>query len=141
MRINLTSATKRFFKHFRANKRKIMNNISLMQVTVFITAVSMASFFVNADDALTHRLKADKTAQSESSVNSEATKLAEESNDKFTFSSLDTDKNGMLSQQEVLNGKNDWLVKSFKQIDSNSDESLTEQELIDFVAKTSAVSQ
>lgn len=115
-----------------------MNSISLTQVSAFVVAVSMASFLVNADDALAHSHDDNTTAQTEDSAAIEEMVEVEESNDRFTFTSLDTDKNGKLSQQEVNAGKNNWLVKSFKQIDSNEDESLTEQELVDFVSRTSA---
>ena len=115
-----------------------MNSISLTQVTAFVVAVSMASFFVNADEALAHSTEDNTAAHAEMSVSSVVVEETKELTDKFTFTSLDTDKNGKLSQQEVVAGKNEWLVKSFKQIDSNADKSLTEQELVDFVAKTTA---
>jgi len=120
-----------------------MNSISLTQVSVFVVAVSMASFFVNADEALTHNNEETVLTPSDSSLVSQVVEVTveEETSDKFTFTSLDSDKNGKLSQKEVLAGKNEWLVKSFDEIDSNADESLTEQELIDFVAKTTAVTQ
>jgi hypothetical protein len=119
-----------------------MNNISLTQVTAFVVAVSLASFFVNADDALADTNEGSTLVHSETSVITEIVEVVIEeeqaSNDKVTFTSLDIDKNGKLSQQEVIAGKNDWLVKSFKQIDGNADKSLTEQELVNFVA-TAAV--
>jgi Ca2+-binding EF-hand superfamily protein len=119
-----------------------MDSISLTQVTAFVVAVSMASFLVNADDDLAYTNEDNTVVNAENSANAEAIKKAieevKEPNDKFTFTSLDIDKNGMLSRQEVIDGKNEWLVKSFTKIDSNSDESLTEQELVDFVAKKAA---
>jgi Ca2+-binding EF-hand superfamily protein len=123
-----------------------MNSISLAQLSIFVIAVSMASFFVNADDSFVNSTEdnaivAESTVVTESAVITETTEAVEEAKDNFTFTSLDSDKNGKLSQQEVLNGKNVWLVKSFKAIDSNKDESITEQELVNFVAKTKSVSQ
>ncbi len=119
-----------------------MDSISLTQVTAFVVAVSMASFLVNADDDLAYTNEDNTVVNAENSANAEAIKKAIEEvkapNDKFTFTSLDIDKNGMLSRQEVVDGKNEWLVKSFTKIDSNADESLTEQELVDFVAKKAA---
>ena len=115
-----------------------MNSISLTHVTVFVVTVSMASFFVNADDALAQPTEDNTVVHTESSASAEVIQEAKESNDKFTFTSLDTDKNGKLSQPEVVVGKNEWLVKSFTQIDSNADKSLAEQELVDFVAKKAA---
>ncbi len=118
-----------------------MNNISLTQVTAFVAAICMASFLVNADDALNHNHEGDSIAQTESPKVAEVIEAADEPGERFTFTSLDTDKNGKLSHQEVIAGKNVWLVKSFKQIDANTDESLIEQELVDFVAKTTASSR
>jgi Ca2+-binding EF-hand superfamily protein len=115
-----------------------MNSISLTQVTLFVVAVSMASFFVNANEASGHSTK---TAHTEFLASPEAAEKTKELTDKFTFTSLDNDKNGKLSQQEVLSGKNEWLVRSFKKIDSNADKALTEQELVDFVAKTTAATK
>jgi len=122
-----------------------MNNISLTQVTAFVVAVSLASFFVNADDALADTNEGSNLVHSETSVITEIVEVVIEeeqaSNDKFTFTSLDTDKNGKLSQQEVIAGKNGWLVKSFKQIDGNADKSLTEQELVNFVTTAAATTK
>ena len=115
-----------------------MNSISLTQVTVFVVAVSMVSFFVTADDALAQPTQDNTVVHTGNSASAEVIEEAKESNDKFTFTSLDTDKNGELSQPEVVVGKNEWLVKSFTQMDSNADGSLTEQELVDFVAKKAA---
>jgi Ca2+-binding EF-hand superfamily protein len=119
-----------------------MNSINLTQVTAFVVAVSMASFLVSADDDLAYTNEDNTVVNAENSANAESIKKAieevKEPNDKFTFTSLDMDKNGMLSRQEVVDGKNEWLVESFTKIDSNADESLTEQELVDFVAKKAA---
>lgn len=119
-----------------------MDSISLTQVTAFVVAVSMASFFVNADDELAYTNEDNSLVNAENSANAEAIIAAIEEvkapSDKFTFTSLDLDKNGMLSRQEVVDGENEWLVKSFTNIDSNADNSVTEQELVDFVAKKAA---
>ena len=137
--MNLTSVNERF----NIKKGFTMDSISLTQVTAFVVAVSMASFLVNADDDLAYTNEDNTVVNAENSANAEAIKKAieevKEPNDKFTFTSLDMDKNGMLSRQEVVEGKNEWLVKSFTKIDSNADESLTEQELVDFVAKKAAI--
>ena len=122
-----------------------MDSISLTQVTAFVVAVSMASFFVNADDELAYSNEDNTVVNAENSANAEAITAAieevKEPSDKFTFTSLDIDKNGMLSRQEVVDGENRWLVKSFTNIDSNADNSVTEQELVDFVAKKAATTK
>jgi len=115
-----------------------MNSISLAQVSAFVVAVSLASFFVSADDAFIYSAEDSMVEQTENSAVEEVVEVVEESNDSFTFSSLDSDKNGKLNHKEVLASKNDWLVKSFKEIDSNVDESITEQELMNFVARTAS---
>ncbi|ALO35830.1 hypothetical protein CMT41_14700 [Colwellia sp. MT41] len=115
-----------------------MNSISLTHVTAFVVAVSMASFFVNADDALAHSTDDNSAVQAAPSAKALVIAEVKESANKFTFTSLDNDKDGKLSQQEVMAGNNAWLVKSFQQIDSNADKAITEQELVDFVAKTTA---
>ena len=111
-----------------------MSSISLTQFSAFIAAVCFASFFVNADDDLAQERSA--PAQVEKVLLEESVEAVEESNDKFTFTSIDIDKNGKLSKQEVVAGKNEWLVKSFKHIDSNADNAITEQELVDYVSQT-----
>jgi len=118
-----------------------MNSINLTQISVFVVAVSLASFFVNANDAFIDSAEESAVLQTEKSTVEDVAEVIEESNDSFTFTSLDTDRNGKLSQKEVLAGKNAWLVKSFQEIDSNEDESITEQELVNFVARTASISQ
>lgn len=131
-----------------------MKNISLTQVTSFVAAVCLASSFVNADDALTQSAEENAMITSESyisdnnSVNAQPLEVnadidevqnEEASGDRFTFTSLDTDQNGKLNQQEVIAGKNQWLVKAFNDIDNNADDLLTEQELVDFAIQIAAI--
>lgn len=115
-----------------------MKNISLTQLSVFIVIVYLASFFVSAEQDSTKRLDYSEVAKIE---NSTPNKASEESSGRFTFSSLDLDQNGKLSQKEVSNGRNNWLGKSFIDIDANADMSLTEQELVDYAAKVAASSK
>ncbi len=115
-----------------------MSNISLTQVTALVAIVCMASFFVNADDELTHNRDDSSSSVVENSLDDQVAKETKASSNRFTFSSLDTDKNGKLSHQEVIAGKSEWLANSFKQIDVNTDQLLTERELVDFVSKKNA---
>lgn len=118
-----------------------MKNISLTQVTLFVAAVCLVSSFVNADDAITASVEEHEMATNlsietahiaSSSFEEETIQEVEEPSDRFTFTSLDSDQNGKLSQKEVVAGKNEWLVEAFKLIDRNADQSLTEQELVNF---------
>jgi len=112
-----------------------MNNISLTQLTAFVIAVCLASFFVNAGENLVQTAEENTVVYVDELANPEVTQeieYIEETNDMFTFTSLDSDQNGKLNKQEVVAGKNDWLAKAFNDIDSNSDKSITEQELVDF---------
>jgi Ca2+-binding EF-hand superfamily protein len=94
-----------------------MKNINLTQVTTLVWVAFTASFFVSADD-------------SSAELNQTSSALVQ---DQFIFSSLDTDKDGSLSKEEVKASKNKLLAKSFKEIDSNDDGLLSKAELVDFV--------
>jgi Ca2+-binding EF-hand superfamily protein len=94
-----------------------MKNISLTQVTVVVWIAFTASFFVNADD-------------SAKELNQKSSALVQ---DQFIFNSLDTNKDGALSKEEVKVSKNQLLTKSFQQIDGNNDGLLSKEELVAFV--------
>lgn len=115
-----------------------MININLTHLSVFIIAIWLSSFFVNADESTTYKKQDDSAPSSE-----KFTKIKSESSsgNRFTFTSLDSDQNGKLSQKEVAQGKNNWLAKAFDQIDINADAALTEQELVDFAAKVASDSK
>lgn len=115
-----------------------MKSISLTQLSVCILVVYLASFIVSADQVSN---KPVTDTQALNHDNAEEISAVEPSNNRFTFSSLDLDKNGKLSQKEVSHGNNNWLVKAFVDIDANADQSLTEQELIDFAAKVATNSK
>ncbi len=99
-----------------------MKTISLTQVTTLVWVAFTASFFVNADD-------------SNIELNQSQSTLAQ---DQFIFSALDTDKDGVLSKTEINVSKNKLLTKSFKEIDSNGDSSLSKDELVNFVETAKA---
>ena len=94
-----------------------MKTISLTQVTTLVWVAFTASFFVNADD-------------SNPALNQSSAALVQ---DQFIFSSLDTDKDGALSKDEVKVSKNKLLAESFAEIDANSDGVLSKEELVIFV--------
>lgn len=107
-----------------------MKSISLTQLTAFVVAVCLASFFVNADEPAAQSNEESTVLMTQSDDSAEV--VEEDSNDRFTFTSLDLDQNGKLSQKEAVAGNNQWLIKAFYQIDKNDDEALTEQELVDY---------
>ncbi|TYK67374.1 hypothetical protein [Colwellia echini] len=116
-----------------------MNNISLTQISLFVAAVCLVSFFVNADEVLapynmeeTTEVVTNITTNNTNVELTEEIQQVEETSDRFTFTSLDSDQNGKLSQQEVIAGKNNWLMKAFNEIDANTDAAITEQELVNF---------
>ncbi|MBU2869775.1 hypothetical protein [Colwellia sp. E2M01] len=118
-----------------------MNNISLTQISAFVAAVCLVSFFVNADEELvTYNTEEHTEIVTEVTDNSvevdleliDETNELENTGDSFTFTSLDTDQNGKLSLEEVAAGKNNWLLRAFDEIDENTDASITEQELVNF---------
>ena len=109
-----------------------MNNISLTQLSLLVAAVSLASFFVNANQTSNYTTNESGVLNTVKTTHLEA---GEASNERFTFTSLDSDQNGKLSKQEVIKSRNNWLAKAFGEIDANADKSLTEQELVDFAAQ------
>lgn len=94
-----------------------MKTISLTQVTALVWVAFTASFLVNADE-------------SNAVINQSSAALAQ---DQFIFSSLDTDKDGALSKDEVEVSKNKLLAESFADIDANNDGVLSKEELVIFV--------
>ena len=115
-----------------------MVNINLTHLSFFIMIIWLSSFFVNADQSSTHNV-AETTVLN--ATNLQEVEEVKGSSNRFTFSSLDSDKNGKLSKKEVAQGRNNWLVQAFNQIDINEDSALTEQELVDFAAKVASNSE
>jgi len=91
-----------------------MKNISLINVSILVVTAAFVSNFVNAEDKLT-KSKNEQVKYSDLIAN------------------LDTDKNGLLSQTETLASKNKVLQGTFKKIDLNGDEQISEQEFNHFV--------
>ncbi len=82
---------------------------------MLVATAAFASSFVQAEDKLV-------TAQNEQVKFSEL------------ITKLDSDKNGLLSQQEAQASKNKVLQGNFKKMDLNNDEQISEQEFNDFLA-------
>lgn len=124
------------------NFETIMKNITLTQFSVITTAVCMVSFLVNANDFQENKVQSRVilTANSASINNNNATRFysddAKSLPTKFIFSAVDKNNNGELSYQEVLLTNSQWLLSSFKAIDSNINNSITEKEIVDFAYKS-----
>ena len=123
------------------NFETIMQNITLTQFSIITMAVCMVSFLVNANDFKEGKVqnKVILTANSASINNNNATGFdsdnAKSVPTKFIFSAVDKNNNGELSYQEVLLTDSQWLLSSFKAIDSNINNSITEKEIVDFAYK------
>ncbi len=101
-----------------------MKNISLTKVSVMVFTAITCSFLVNADDS---------TITKESFPEIVAVKQSDKKVEEIAFNALDKDKNGLLSQKEVGESKNQLLAQSFKKIDRNEDLLLSKEELTAFI--------
>ena len=119
-----------------------MKNITLTQLTLIIVAIGMVSFFVDADDIQVNKIQdyGVLIAKTSNIGNSDEAKSKFKqvtlSPNKFIFAKVDENNNGKLSYQEVLSTKSQWLLSSFKAIDSDTNDSITEKEIIDFSYKS-----
>ncbi len=115
-----------------------MQNITLTQLTLVIATICMVSFLVNADDTQRNLLQNQGVIFSSAGVKVERYNGisthggAKPTTNKFVFSSVDQNNNGKLSYQEVLSTKSQWLLSSFNAIDSNTDNFITEQEIVEY---------
>ena len=115
-----------------------MQNITLTQLTLVIATICMVSFLVNADDTQRNLLQNQGVIFSSAGVKVEryngisTHRGAKPTTNKFVFSSVDQNSNGKLSYQEVLSTKSQWLLSSFNAIDSNTDNFITEQEIVEY---------
>jgi len=100
----------------------------------------MGSFLINTEKAFAHNTDINSTKKADLLTADTVSEAEIFNTEKFNFTSLDINKDGKLSEKEVLAGKNEWLVKSFKKIDRNADALLTEQELVDFLSKAAIAS-
>ena len=119
-----------------------MKSITLTQLTFIIVAICMVSFFVDADDIQVNKIQdygvlIAKTSNIGNSDEAKSKfKQVTSSPNKFIFTKVDENNNGKLSYQEVLSTKSQWLLSSFKAIDSDTNDFITEKEIIDFSYKS-----
>lgn len=96
-----------------------MKNVSLVKVTLMVAATSFCSFIVTAEDKL---------------LQEASMQLSEVKVIPVAFSALDTNKDGVLSKEEVNAGSNASLSSAFDKLDVNSDAQLSEDEFNQAVA-------
>jgi len=93
-----------------------MKNISLMKITLLVVVAAFTSNFVSANNI-------DTQPTSKITNTSKFTQL---------LNQFDQDKNGLLSQEEVITKTN--LHRAFNDIDTNNDSNINETELNEFLA-------
>ncbi|WP_286265944.1 hypothetical protein [Thalassotalea atypica] len=100
-----------------------MNKTRLIEISAIVMAATLATFVVNADQEV--RLS-NVSIKTPAHATNNLTAL---------FSTIDTDKDGLLSKSEISASKNDLLMRNFKAIDKNTDNSISNEELSAFSAK------
>ena len=100
-----------------------MNKTRLIEISALVTVAALATFAVNANQVV-------DTSKANIKTVSVAT-----SNLSALFSTIDTDNDGLLSKAEISASKNDVLMRNFKAIDKNTDDSISNNELTAFTAE------
>lgn len=120
-----------------------MNNISLKKVTLIVTTCVLSSYFVSAKEETVKIDEPTAVASFKTSVsnviNTDDSALA--ANDTLSFlTKLDSDKNGALSKAEVVESKSELLTQHFNDIDKNTDDVISKEELTDYLTALKAKS-
>ena len=100
-----------------------MKNVSLLKVTFMVVVAALASSLVNADDAV------EKVVEQKQPILVPQIQFSE------LIEKLDSDKNGMLSEEEVSVTKSKLLQDEFKKMDSNQDNQIDEAEYNSYLAE------
>jgi Ca2+-binding EF-hand superfamily protein len=99
-----------------------MKNASLLNTSIMVVIVALASNFVNAEDKIK---KTTQLSQKDTIEQAEFSAL---------INMLDTDKDGVLSEAEVLENTNENLGIVFTEVDSNQDKKINEAEYNSYLA-------
>lgn len=115
-----------------------MKKISLMNVTLFVTATLFGSALVFADDIVAE--KQAQVAQAEKSetkdkMAEQLMTLTETKVVPVAFAAFDKDKNGSISKEEIDAGSDEKLKLAFNRIDINQDGLLSEEEFKTAISK------
>jgi Ca2+-binding EF-hand superfamily protein len=92
-----------------------MKNISLVQVTFVVVVMAIASSLANAEDVMPKNIPEIETPESSN----------------IEFDQLDLDKNNLISLVETE--KHKLIHDAFTKIDSNSDATISKDELAEFI--------
>lgn len=94
-----------------------MNKASLIEVTGIVLVAAFATFIVDAKQPE----EVSKLAKANTSV--------KQTDFSYIVTKFDADQNGLLSKSEIEASKNDVLMRNFKAIDANQDESISTEEI------------
>jgi len=115
------------------DKEATMKNISLMKLTGVVMLTALASTAMNAsataDEVSKNELKLAATDAKET-ISAQKVIAHDE-----LFKPLDTDKNGLISQEELGGTDSTLLKKEFAKIDTNADQGISKQELKAYLEK------
>lgn len=103
-----------------------MKNVSLFKVSAMVITVGFASSFVNAED------------KNIEEVQSEVVTSAEQLNFSALIAKLDSNKNGMLSQDEASVDQSLLLNVEFDKMDVNQDKEIDEAEFNRYLVEVNA---
>jgi Ca2+-binding EF-hand superfamily protein len=110
-----------------------MNNMSLVKVTVGIVVAAAATFIVNANEVLPALGEIKNEVKKELPTG----KVSAIEDKTFTqlLSQYDADKDGSLSETELLSSDNEALKIAFKKLDANNDLAISKYEFTAFTGK------
>ncbi len=94
-----------------------MNRTSLIEVSAFVVLTTLAAFIVDAKES--------------DELKTVALERSTEISEQFEglLKKFDADKNGLLSKDEVAKSKQEVIMRNFKAIDTNTDASISLEEL------------
>jgi len=103
-----------------------MKNVSLFKITAMVITVAFASSFVNAEDKIVEKAQSEIVAS------------AEQLSFSALIAKLDSDKNGMLSQDEAAVDQSQLLNVEFNKVDVNQDKQIDEAEFNRYLVEVNA---
>jgi len=107
-----------------------MSNLSLVRVSIGIVVVAAATFLVNANEVMPKASELKSEVKEALPTKSMPVKTYEQ-----LLSQYDADKDGALSESELISSDNDALKIAFKKLDANNDSSISSYEFTAFTGK------